>query len=61
VDSCHADLHTWNVLLGVDQQMWIVDCDEKMLTSKERAFIDLFASGNIVAIATASDRETIAR
>ena len=33
---CHADLHTWNVLLDAAQQMWIVDWDEAILAPKER-------------------------
>lgn len=33
---CHADLHTWNVLLDTAQQMWIVDWDEVILAPKER-------------------------
>ena len=33
---CHADLHTWNVLLDTAQQMWIVDWDETILAPKER-------------------------
>jgi spectinomycin phosphotransferase len=33
---CHADLHTWNVLLDREQQMWIVDWDETVLAPKER-------------------------
>ena len=33
---CHADIHTWNVLLDSEQQMWIVDWDEVMQAPKER-------------------------
>jgi spectinomycin phosphotransferase len=33
---CHADLHTWNVLLDTDQQLWVVDWDETILALKER-------------------------
>jgi spectinomycin phosphotransferase len=33
---CHADLHTWNVLVETDQQLWIVDWDEAILAPKER-------------------------
>lgn len=33
---CHADLHTWNVLLDSAEQMWIVDWDEIVLAPKER-------------------------
>jgi spectinomycin phosphotransferase len=33
---CHADLHTWNVLLDTAQQLWLVDWDETILAPKER-------------------------
>ncbi len=33
---CHADIHTWNVLVDADQHMWIVDWDEVRLAPKER-------------------------
>ena len=33
---CHADLHTWNVLLDRDQQLWLVDWDETVLAPRER-------------------------
>lgn len=33
---CHADLHTWNVLLDDERQMWIVDWDETIEAPKER-------------------------
>jgi spectinomycin phosphotransferase len=33
---CHADLHTWNILLDTTQQMWIIDWDEVVLAPKER-------------------------
>jgi spectinomycin phosphotransferase len=33
---CHADLHTWNVLLDTAQQLWVVDWDETVLAPKER-------------------------
>ncbi len=36
---CHADLHTWNVLVAADQRIWIVDWDEAVLAPRER---DLF-------------------
>jgi spectinomycin phosphotransferase len=42
---CHADLHTWNVLLDAEQQMWIVDWDETMLAPKERDL--MFVIGGI--------------
>jgi spectinomycin phosphotransferase len=33
---CHADLHTWNVLVDAEQRLWIVDWDEAILAPKER-------------------------
>lgn len=33
---CHADLHTWNVLLDTTQQFWLVDWDEVTFAPKER-------------------------
>lgn len=42
---CHADLHSWNILLDSDQQMWIVDWDEVVLAPKERDL--MFVVGGI--------------
>jgi spectinomycin phosphotransferase len=42
---CHADFHTWNVLLDADQQIWIVDWDETILAPKERDL--MFVVGGI--------------
>jgi spectinomycin phosphotransferase len=42
---CHADLHTWNVLLDTAGQMWIVDWDETVLAPKERDL--MFVIGGI--------------
>lgn len=42
---CHADLHTWNVLLDADGQFWIVDWDETILAPKERDL--MFVVGGI--------------
>ncbi len=42
---CHADLHTWNVLIDAQQQMWIVDRDETLLAPKERDL--MFVIGGI--------------
>ncbi|GAB4121602.1 MAG: aminoglycoside O-phosphotransferase APH(9)-Ia [Roseiflexaceae bacterium] len=33
---CHADIHTNNVLVDQQEQVWIVDWDEVMLAPKER-------------------------
>lgn len=42
---CHGDLHTWNVLVGADGQLWLVDWDEAVLAPKERDL--MFAIGGI--------------
>jgi len=42
---CHADLHTWNVLLDTAQQLWLVDWDETILAPKERDL--MFVVGGI--------------
>jgi spectinomycin phosphotransferase len=33
---CHADAHTWNVLVDEDEQIWLVDWDEVVLAPRER-------------------------
>jgi spectinomycin phosphotransferase len=33
---CHADLHTWNVLVDRQERIWIIDWDTAMLGRKER-------------------------
>ena len=42
---CHADLHTWNVLVDADGQPWIVDWDEAILAPRERDL--MFVVGGI--------------
>jgi spectinomycin phosphotransferase len=42
---CHADLHTWNVLVDADGQPWIVDWDEAVLAPRERDL--MFVVGGI--------------
>ena len=53
---CHADLHTWNVLAGAGEELWIVDWDETALAPKERDL--MFVAGGIggdgVSCATAA-------
>lgn len=33
---CHADIHTWNILLNSQGQMFIIDWDETIIAPKER-------------------------
>jgi spectinomycin phosphotransferase len=42
---CHADLHTWNVLLDAGGRLWIVDWDETVLAPRERDL--MFVVGGI--------------
>ncbi|HEY0734122.1 MAG TPA: phosphotransferase [Herpetosiphonaceae bacterium] len=42
---CHADLHTWNMLLDSAGQIWIIDWDEMILAPKERDL--MFVIGGI--------------
>jgi spectinomycin phosphotransferase len=42
---CHGDLHTWNVLVDGDEQVWIVDWDEAVLAPRERDL--MFVVGGI--------------
>jgi spectinomycin phosphotransferase len=42
---CHADLHTWNVLVDAEQHLWIVDWDEAILAPRERDL--MFVVGGI--------------
>jgi spectinomycin phosphotransferase len=42
---CHADLHTWNVLIDKQNQVQIVDWDETVLAPKERDL--MFVIGGI--------------
>jgi spectinomycin phosphotransferase len=32
---CHADIHTWNLLIDEDDGLWIVDWDDVVLAPKE--------------------------
>ena len=42
---CHADLHTWNVLAGPGQDLWIADWDQAVLAPRERDL--MFVVGGI--------------
>ncbi|MBL8045740.1 MAG: aminoglycoside phosphotransferase family protein [Anaerolineales bacterium] len=42
---CHADIHTWNVLVDSARQWWIVDWDEVVLAPKEQDL--MFMMGGI--------------
>jgi spectinomycin phosphotransferase len=42
---CHADLHTWNVLVDGDQRPWLVDWDEAIMAPRERDL--MFVVGGI--------------
>jgi spectinomycin phosphotransferase len=42
---CHADMHTWNVMIDTSGQLWLVDWDETTLAPKERDL--MFVIGGI--------------
>jgi Ser/Thr protein kinase RdoA (MazF antagonist) len=42
---CHADLHTWNVLVDSVGDLWIADWDEAVLAPRERDL--MFVVGGI--------------
>jgi spectinomycin phosphotransferase len=42
---CHTDIHTNNVLLAADQQVWIVDWDETILAPPERDLMFVVGGG----------------
>jgi spectinomycin phosphotransferase len=42
---CHTDIHTNNVLLAADQQVWIVDWDETILAPRERDLMFVIGGG----------------
>jgi spectinomycin phosphotransferase len=42
---CHADLHTWNVLVDDGRRLWIVDWDEAVLAPKERDLMFVIGGG----------------
>jgi spectinomycin phosphotransferase len=42
---CHADLHTHNVLVDADGQLWIVDWDEGVLAPRERDLMFMVGGG----------------
>ncbi len=44
---CHADIHTWNVMIDDDDELWVVDWDEVVRAPKERDL--MFVVGGIGA------------
>ena len=42
---CHADIHTWNVMIDTDDRLWVVDWDETVLAPRERDL--MFVVGGI--------------
>jgi len=52
---CHADIHTGNVLLDDDGQLWFVDWDETTLAPRERDL--MFVVGGISATLVGPEEE----
>ncbi|HET9015622.1 MAG TPA: phosphotransferase [Thermomicrobiaceae bacterium] len=52
---CHADIHTANVLVDDDGQVWFVDWDETMLAPRERDL--MFALGGGISTAWVRPRD----
>jgi spectinomycin phosphotransferase len=44
---CHADLHTWNVVIDAADELWVIDWDDVILAPKERDL--MFVVGGIGA------------
>jgi spectinomycin phosphotransferase len=44
---CHADIHTANILLTQDQELFIVDWDDTLLAPKERDLMFVLGEGTI--------------
>jgi spectinomycin phosphotransferase len=42
---CHADMHTWNVMIDAADRLWIIDWDETIVAPKERDL--MFVVGGI--------------
>lgn len=44
---CHADIHTANILITQEQEIFIVDWDDTLLAPKERDLMFVFGGGTI--------------
>jgi spectinomycin phosphotransferase len=53
---CHADIHTWNLLIDVEDRLWVVDWDETVLAPKERDL--MFAVGGLARTLVGPRAET---
>jgi spectinomycin phosphotransferase len=42
---CHADLHTRNLMVDADRQLWLVDWDEAVLAPRERDLMFVVGGG----------------
>jgi spectinomycin phosphotransferase len=54
---CHTDLHAWNVLLGVNGELAIVDWDDPLFAPKERDL--MFVGGGVGAVWDSAHEEAL--
>jgi spectinomycin phosphotransferase len=54
--TCHADLHTGNLIVDADERVWVIDWDEVVLAPRERDL--MFAVGGGIATSLVSERAT---
>ena len=52
---CHGDPHLGNVLIGGDEQVWLVDWDDAVLAPRERDL--MFVIGGVLAFSPVSPEE----
>lgn len=54
---CHADMHTSNLIIGTDNQLWLVDWDETVLAPRERDLMFVVGGGISKQLVRPGDEE----